>query len=174
MEQEIWKDVKGYAGKYQVSNFGRVKSLNYNNIGKSRIMKPNIYKTGYVSAGLSLNGKEKRFLIHRLVAEAFIPNPDNYPVVNHKDENTQNNRADNLEWCTQKHNINYGTRNQRIAKVFSIGIIQYSKDLKKVKEFESMADAEKATGINKSHICRCCKGHRNYAGGYLWKYKNVE
>lgn len=116
--KEIWKDIKGYEGLYQVSNLGRVKSLKrilkhkttYGGIYtvKGKILKPKEDK-GYYRYSLSNNGKNKLFFAHRLVAEAFIPNPQHYLIVNHKDENPHNNKADNLEWCTIKYNVTYGT-----------------------------------------------------------------
>ena len=113
--QEIWKDIEGYEGLYQVSNLGRIKSLNYLNTGITKIMKQNL-SGNYATIGLCKKGKVKTRYIHRLVAETFIPNTDNYLEVNHKDENKQNNRVDNLEWCTRKYNINYGTHNQRMIQ----------------------------------------------------------
>lgn len=111
--QEVWKDIKGYEGLYQVSNLGRVKRLNYWNgfeyKNGEKILKPTNQKNtpGYYRSKVKLcNGKDKRdFKVHRLVATAFIPNPNNYPIINHIDGNPLNNRVDNLEWCTQKHNM---------------------------------------------------------------------
>lgn len=112
---EIWKDIKGYEGRYQISNFGNVMSLNYNNTGKPHLLAPSKDKDGYYQVGLSMKQNRKYFRIHRLVAEAFIPNPENKEQVNHKDEIKNNNNVDNLEWATVSENINYGTRNQRVA-----------------------------------------------------------
>ena len=106
--KEIWKDIKGYEGIYQVSNFGRIKS-SYT----KRILKGGKNKAGYLLVGLYKQGVLSRKSIHRLVAEAFIPNPDNKPEVNHIDENKTNNMVSNLEWMTAKENINHGTRNER-------------------------------------------------------------
>ena len=112
---EIWKDVVYFEGLYQVSNLGRVKSLNYSRTGREKVLKPS--KTnGYLQVYLYKEGKSKRFSIHRLVAFAFIPNPNNLPIVNHKDEDKSNNCVDNLEWCTVAYNNNYGTKNQRQAE----------------------------------------------------------
>lgn len=116
---EIWKDIEGYEGLYQVSNMGRIKSLNYRNTGKEGLLscKPN--KDGYIVVGLSKNKKVKPFYAHRLVAEAFLPNPDNLPVVNHKIddyEHRSDNRVENLEWCTVEYNNNYGTHNKKLSK----------------------------------------------------------
>ena len=130
-ENEIWKDiiierngeVYDYTGLYQVSNYGRVKSLDRLNASghrlKGKVLKPKINNKGYLNVSLCKNGKVKIFLVHRLVATAFIPNPDNLPVANHLDENPSNCNVDNIEWCTQKHNINYGTRNERAGKKIS-------------------------------------------------------
>lgn len=117
---EIWKDISGYEGLYQVSNLGRVKSLeridNNNHPVKEKIIKP--YKTigGYMQVCLWKNGKVKHLQIHRLVAQAFIPNPYNLPECNHKDENPLNNCVENLEWCDHKYNINYGTRTEKASE----------------------------------------------------------
>ena len=109
---EIWKDKKNYEGHYQVSNFGRVKSIKF---GKEKILKQSI-RHGYYCVVLSKNGILKNYFVHRLVAEAFIDNPDNLPQVNHKDECKTNNIVSNLEWCDRKYNINYGTRTEKCSK----------------------------------------------------------
>lgn len=110
-----WKDIQGYEGKYQISNLGEVRSLNYKRTGNKKILIPATTYKGYKSITLNKNGK-KTFFIHRLVAIHFIPNPNNYPIINHKDENPSNNLYINLEWCTAKYNNNYGTRNQRLSE----------------------------------------------------------
>lgn len=109
---EIWKNIEGYEGKYQVSNLGQVKSM----IGQEKVLHPKKHRNGHLQIGLHKDKKRKTMYIHRLVAQAFIPNPDNLPCVNHKDENPNNNNVDNLEWCTQKYNCNYGTRVDRIME----------------------------------------------------------
>lgn len=121
---EEWRDIEGYEGLYQISNLGRVKSLSRIAIDRrgiphyvnERILKQAFDKNGYCLVGLHINGKIKSGKVHRLVASAFIDNPHNLPDVNHKDENKSNNNVDNLEWCTPKYNINYGTCLDRIAK----------------------------------------------------------
>lgn len=124
--KEIWKDVDGYDGLYQVSNLGNVRRLSKiitdvsqggirKRLFKGRILSQIVVNHGYKSVMLSMNGYVKRYNVHRLVAQAFIPNPDDLPEVNHKDENKQNNRVDNLEWCTGLYNCNYGSRNKKIS-----------------------------------------------------------
>ena len=115
--KEIYKDIKGYENLYQISNLGNVKSLgngNSNN-SKERILKPGNQKN-YKKVILSKNGNSKNFTVHRLVAEAFIPNPNNFPIINHKDENPSNNCVDNLEWCTTAYNNSYGNRVKKIQE----------------------------------------------------------
>jgi hypothetical protein len=116
MKKEFWKDIKGYEGLYQISNYGRIRSLKFRNnvCEKYRVivMKPNL-RNGYLVINLRKNMKRKSFQVHRLVAQAFIENPFNYPIVNHIDYNRQNNNAENLEWCTQKQNVNHSTCNMK-------------------------------------------------------------
>lgn len=159
--KEIWKDIVGYEGLYCVSNYGRVKSLNYHRTGKERILKPGI-KNDYYFVILYKNGKTKFYLVHRLVTEAFIENPDNKPQVNHKNEWKWCNCVWNLEWCTAKYNINYGTRTRRISKpiiCIETGVI-----------YNSVSDASKSLLIEDGNICKCCKGKIKSAGGLHWKY----
>lgn len=114
MEKEEWREIKNYPN-YMISNRGRVKSLNYNKTGEERIMKFAINKKGYCCVVLYKDKKQKHYLVHRLVATAFIPNPNNLPQLNHKDEVKTNNCVDNLEWCDAKYNINYGTHNNKLS-----------------------------------------------------------
>ena len=126
--KESWKDIKDFEGLYQVSNRGKVKRIKSIIVDISqggvrtreipeRLLKQSFAGCGYCSVMLSKNGKVRRFNVHRLVAEAFIPNPSNLPEINHKDENKTNNCVDNLEWCTSKYNANYGNRNSLISKL---------------------------------------------------------
>lgn len=169
--EEIWKDVKGYEGLYQVSNLGRIKSFNYMNTGKEKILKNRLDKGGYYSIVLYKNGKYINKKVHRLVAEAFIPNLDNLPQVNHKDENKLNNRVDNLEWCTAKYNNNYGTHNLKLSlslkgKAGRPGKAVHCIDLDII--YESASEAERQTGIQ--HISEVCSGKRESAGGMWWEW----
>ena len=111
----------------------------------------------------------KKFLIHRLVAEAFINNPDNLPCVNHKDENKHNNHVDNLEWCTNKYNLNYGSRNERIRNSLSKKVYQYTLDGEFVREWESTNECGR-NGYNQGKIASCCRGEIKTHKGYRWSY----
>lgn len=114
LKNEIWKDINGYEGLYQVSNLGRIKSLPKFHQGE-RILKERIDRYGYLYIGFFKNKVKKYYKIHRLVAEAFIPNPKELPCVNHKDENKTNNNVENLEWCSVAYNNSYATRLERVA-----------------------------------------------------------
>lgn len=164
--KEIFKDIPGYEGKYQISNLGRIWS-----IGKQMYLKPKKSESGYLRIGLyAKNGKQKFESIHRLVALTFIPNPDGLPQVNHKDENKQNNCVENLEWISAKDNTNYGTRNARVSEKLSKPVCQYSLNGEWIATYKSMREAEQITGIPNGRICRCCKGELKKTGGYRWKY----
>lgn len=172
---EIWKDIKGYEGIYQVSNFGRIR-----NIVTGKPIKLIRLKNGYFQVNLCVNGKPKPFYVHRLVAIAFIPNPNNYKYVNHKDENPANNCASNLEWCTHKYNCNYGTRNKRLSEnhsgIFNTNkskpILQYDLEGKFIKEWPSAKEVERQLGFASTNIAKCLKGKYKQAYGYIWKYKD--
>ena len=182
--EEIWKEIPGYEGYYEISNVGRVRSLTRTitcKDGRQYTMKGDIKflslnNKGYYMVNLYKNDKGKKVFVHRLVAEAFIPNPNNLPVVNHKDENPLNNNVDNLEWCTQKYNINYGTNRERSAQKHSNPIIMCDKETHEpIKEFLNMRIATEELGHPascQSSICEVLKGRRQSALGYWWKYKN--
>lgn len=123
LPKQIWKDIPGYEGKYQVSNTGRVRSLNYGRTGKIKVLKQGTKDNGYKVVVIYKNGKRKKYLVHRLVAQAFIPNPNNYPIINHKDENKTNNAVWNLEWCTYEYNVNYGNCKQKIKEAKSDNVL---------------------------------------------------
>ena len=174
---EEWRDIEGFEGKYQVSNMGRVKSLNYNHTGKERILKAGKSNIGYLQVDLCKDGKGKSYKIHRLVAQAFIPNPENYNEINHVDENKENNRVENLEWCDRSYNCNYGTRNKKSAEKrrndlkMSKPVVGINKVSGLILEFPSAKEASRVTGVNQSSISACCKGKRyKSAGGYFWQY----
>ena len=174
---EIWKDIEGYEGLYQVSNLGRVKSLGryINNNGglyfrKEKIMKVCKDKKGYNVCGLSKNNNPKTLKVHRLVASAFIPNPNNLPQVNHRNEDKTDNRVDNLEWCDNDYNRNYGTRNKRASVSCRKTILQISLEGDLLRKWDSAIEVEKELGFNNSSITKCCKGKQKTCGGYKWHY----
>lgn len=172
--KETWKDIPDYEGLYQVSNFGKIKSLyNYKRNG-TNILTPKI-RRGYYQIGLRKNKKRKWIAVHRLVALAFIPNPNNYKCVNHKDENTLNNNIDNLEWCTHKYNNCYGTRIERVKEKTSKKILQYDLKGNFIKEHPSISSAARELKTSTGNISNCCNGHPKYhkVKGYIWRYKEV-
>ena len=165
---EHWKSITGYDGLYEVSDLGRVKSLKY---GKERILKPRETHGGYLKVALCKDGKVEQSKIHRLVAKAFIPNPNNLETVNHKDEVKTNNTVSNLEWMSQKDNINYGTRNKRASEALSKQVQMFDKSTGELlATFPSLMEAERVTGIYHGNISQCCNGKYKSAGGYIWKY----
>ena len=165
---EHWKPVVGYEEHYEVSDMGNVRSLKF---GKEKILKPGKNNRGYLKVSLYKDGQKKMSLVHRLVAEAFIPNPNNLETVNHKDEVKTNNVASNLEWMSQKDNTNYGTRNKRAGEAFSKKVQMFDKSTGELlATFPSTREAARVTGINPSHISECCNGKKKSAGGYIWKY----
>lgn len=172
--KEIWRDIKRYEGKYQVSNTGKVKSLNYRRTGKEKILKLDDNGHGYLYVSLSKDGKGKSYPVHKLVATAFLENPNNLPEVNHKDENKYNNCVDNLEWCSRSYNINYGTGNKRSAEKRSKPVYSINKESGLIMWWQSAKEAERQIGIDNSHINKCCQGKRKSAGGFYWHYADSE
>ena len=174
--REIWKDIKGYEGIYKISNLGRVKSLDRFIYYKNDVIKfckgklLNIHKNDYLFVRLYKDSIPKTKYIHKLVAEAFIPNPNNLPEVNHKDENKLNNSIGNLEWCTVAYNNNYGTRTQKTRK----RIYQCSTNGDIIKLWDGIGLAARALNIPGQQISQCCNKtkYRKTAGGYIWKYES--
>ena len=175
MENEIWKDIKGYEGLYQVSNFGRTKSLGNGKTHKTeRILKTG-GRRGYLFVILYNNGIRKQIMVHRLVWEAFNGKiPEGYEI-NHVDENVNNNRLDNLNLMTHKDNINWGVRNSLVKNKLtnridhSKKVYQYSIDGKLIKIWPSRMEIERQLGYSNVAICYCCNGKSKTAYGYVWK-----
>lgn len=176
---EEWRDIEGYEGLYQVSNKGRVKSLDKyvdNRWGTKQFVKgkvlTNVKTQGYWYVGLNKNGKYKRHRIHRLVAEAFIPNPNNLLEVNHKDENPDNNTVENLEWCDHSYNINYGTRNKRVGYHFLKKVCKMDLNGLTLKIYASLTEASNDNNLSISRISDCCnnKPHCLTGGGFKWSF----
>lgn len=178
---EIWRDIKDYEGLYQVSNLGRVK-----NLITGKILKQILQKTGYFSVILCKNGIKTLYLIHRLVAEAFIPNPENKPCIDHINRVRNDNRIENLHWVTHKENMNnpltkqflsenkkgkyfgrYGSEHQ-----YSKSVLQYDKEGNFIKEWECEKTASIELSISKTAINNCLKKRSKTAGGYIWKFKD--
>ena len=165
MEYELLKPIKGYEGVYEISNQGRVYSVR-----TGKFLKPKPNTRGYLQVDLCVKGSHKMAFVHRLVADAFLDNPHNYPQVNHKDENILNNHADNLEWCTPLHNLLYGTRVERIIQHHKKAVEQLDMSGNVVRLFESLADAEKLCGYNHANISNCCNGKLKSAYGFRWRF----
>ena len=170
---EIWKtavyDGEPYEG-FEVSNWGRIKSLNYHHTGRAKLMKPFEVSGGYLQVCLWKNRKRKWCLVHRLIAETFLPNPENLPQVNHIDEDKTNNRVENLEWKCPKENSNHGTRNERIAKALSKRVLQFTLDGEFVREWESTMECGR-NGFIQQNVVKCCNGERKTHKGFRWEYK---
>ena len=163
---ETWKAIAGFEDLYEVSDLGRVKSLNYNHTGKEKILKPGKTHGGYLMVNLCKDGHGKTVKVHRLVAEAFIPNPNNLETVNHKDEVKTNNTVSNLEWMSRVDNVAYSRPQftKRSVQMFD----KYTGEL--LATFTSTMEAERLTGINHGGISSCCLGKYKSAGGYIWRY----
>lgn len=205
MEKEIWRDIVGYEGKYQVSNCGRVRSVKrtvWDNRGyyktvPEKILKVGITSRGYAEVQLWKDGIKKYYLVHRLVGQAFLPNPEKLPQVNHKDENKQNNNVDNLEFCSVSYNNTYNGKAKKAGKKISEklrGRKLPEEQIKKIAEknrnhprkskpimaidmvtglrlvFPSIREAERQLRVSNNNIAHCLKGRHKTAGGYIWKY----
>lgn len=188
-EKEIWKDAVGYEGFYQVSNLGRVRSVDrtitrsdgLKMFFKGGIRRPTKTKLGYLRVTTSVNGKYRKVPVHRMVAKAFIPNPNNYKYINHKDEDKSNNAADNLEWCTAAYNNTYGTRIQRVKKSEGFQelhernkkpVAQYSLDGEFIKEHPSYSDAAREIGADISNLGASCIGQILSSNGFIWIHRS--
>ena len=175
---EIWLPIEGYENLYEISNLGRVRSLEHTVTNKNgskrkfpgKILKPLKNTCGYLFVNLCKNGIVRTFLIHRLVAFAFIPNPEGRTCVNHRDENKQNNSVENLEWCTAKENINYGTRNKRASEKRSKPVLCI--ELNQI--FPSLTDAAKQLRISVGNLSWVLTGRSKTAGGYHWEYAEIK
>ena len=172
--EEVWKQVPGFS-KYMVSNQGRVKSFAQNKV-HGRIIKPTWISGGYLSVKLSDdNCVSHERLVHRLVAMAFIDNPNNYPQVNHKNENKRDNRVDNLEWCDNKYNANYGTRSERIAKANTGNPLRFAPVFSidfdgNFAFYSSVKEAAEKNGLFPSNIIRTINGRSHTCGKRYWFY----
>jgi len=188
--KEIWKDIPEYEGLYQASSLGNIRSIDRiiydKNLKRSRnfkgkILKQNIRNDGYLFVNLSKNGINKVVKIHRIIAKTFIKNSNNYKCINHINGNKQDNNINNLEWCTYSHNIKEAYK-LGLKKPISIKggknkcskiVNQYDLDNNFIKKWYCIKDASKKLKIKDSNISLCCKGKRNKAGGYIWKYEEI-
>ena len=174
---EIWKPVVGYEGLYEVSSFGRVRSLNYNHTGKEKILKYGKRPNGYLKTTLMKNGIRKDIYIHRLVAETFVSNTENKPYVDHIDTNILNNKAENLRWCTQKENVNNPLsieKKQGKNNYNAKPILQFTLNGEFIRRWDCIIDASNELGCSYGNISSCCNGRRNYCSGFIWKYYDLE
>ena len=176
MKEKIWKDIPNYEGLYKISTDGEVVSLKYY---QNKTLKTNIHKSGYAHVSLYKNRIKKTFKVHRLVAETFLNNPCNKLQVNHKDGNKKNNNVENLEWCTQEENqihafkngLNHGRRG--VENGHHRKVVQYDKEMNKIKTWSYMTEIQECLGINVSNICNCCKGKIKSVGGFIFRYSEV-
>ena len=164
--KEIFKDIEGYENLYQISNLGIVKALGNgkSNNSKERILKQIKDKNGYLFVNLYKQGKKIQYYVHRLVAMAFIENPNNFRELNHIDEDKTNNCVSNLEWCTREYNIKYGTRTEKTSK--RVLCVETGKI------YPSTRELERQLGFYNSNISKCCNGRYKQAYGFHWRYVN--
>ena len=165
--QEVWRDIPGYENLYQASNRGRIRS-------NKTILKQSLVR-GYLAVCLCKEKKQKNYYVARLVALTFIPNPNNLPQVNHKDEDKTNNSVENLEWCSAAYNLNYGNHNKKMQQSLTNGktskpVSQYSLTNSLITTYPSTAEASRQTGISNGCINECLHHKRKTAGGYIWRF----
>lgn len=175
--EEIWKDIPGYEGLYQVSNKGSVRSLNWGNHGFVRNLYLKKQNRGYRHVELAKNGTKKSFTVHRLVATAFIPNPNNYKTINHIDEDKTNNSVENLEWCTMSQNMRHTIGLHRdkyrvMGEAFNQKekVVQISQDGAILRVWDNLVSIRHANGWSDWSIGECCRGKRKTAYGYIWRF----
>lgn len=184
MKKEIWKDIPGWEGYYQASTLGNIRSVDriqpFLGPIKGRVLKQASGKAGrYRLVSLCKDGTQVTRSVHGLVAKTFLPNPNGYNCINHKDENTYNNNVDNLEWCTPSYNNSYNNKFKRYCKEFALrgqqkhrrAVMQYEKGVF-IKEYKSATDAANKLGICQSGIIRCCNGQSKTCGGFEWKHSD--
>ena len=166
MTTEIFKPIKNYEKEYQVSNLGNIKSTK-----TGKLLKPETLKNGYLRVDLYHPGEKRgtHKLVHRLVAEVFVPNPNNYPHINHKDEDKTNNNVENLEWCTPGYNNRYGTRGQRIGSQQCKPIEQLDDFGNIIATFKSTKEAAEKTGYNQGNIAAVARGILKHHKKYVWR-----
>lgn len=175
--EEMWEDIEGYEGTYQVSNQGRVRSLDrhiiYNTgvkrFHKGKILTPEIDRYGYERVDLRESGKHNKQFVHRIVAKAFIPNPEEHPVINHKNEQPTDNRVSNLEWCTVEYNHGYGNARKKNGDANKKQVIGIHKDTGKVIEFNSVNETGEK-GFTRTRVSSAANNNKLYRG-YYWKFK---
>ena len=165
IEVETFVKIESFEN-YEVSNLGKVR-----NIKSGRTLKPHLNHNGYLKHHLYKHNKLKELFLHRIIAIAFIDNPEEKPQVNHIDENKLNNDLSNLEWCTVRENLIHGTRTKRVAEKLSQKVIQLDLNDNVLNEFESMVQAGQETGVSRSNISSCCNGKLKSAGGFKWRRK---
>ena len=185
---EQWRtavyDGEIYEGLYKVSNLGRILSLNYRRTGRAEVMTPVERKDGYLRVKLSKNGEDKWCYVHRLVAQTFLPNPENKPCINHKIEGKKGKKINmvifntdgsidkeksTIEWCTYEENNNYATRTERTAKTMSKPVLQLSLTGELIREWESTAECGR-NGFDQSSVTKCCNGKLPHYKGFRWMY----
>lgn len=184
--EEIWKEIPGWEGLYMASNTGKIKGICHFVVSKggclrrthSVVLKEKINKFGYLVVRLQdkSTSRDRFYMVHRLIANTFIPNTQNLPFINHKDEDKTNNCVDNLEWCTAKYNVNYGTcqerkiETQRLKHPNMKRIRQISMNGMLIREFISISDAARSVGVDKTRISRCCHNSNYSCRGFKWEF----